>query len=54
MLLATCMKELQRVSPGIPFHQETAPNHFPVFTICMSTRDFDAVLNPLKPVVVGE
>jgi hypothetical protein len=54
MFLATCMKELQRVSPGISFHEETAPAHFLVFTNCVSTRDFDLVLNSLKPVVVGE
>jgi hypothetical protein len=54
LFLATCMKELQRVSPGIPFHKETAPAHFPVFTNCVSTRDFNVVLNSLKHVVVGE
>jgi hypothetical protein len=54
MFLVTFMKELQRVSPGIPFHEETAPAHFPVFWNCVSTRDFYLVLNSLKPVVVGE
>jgi hypothetical protein len=34
MFIATCMKELQRVSPGIPFHEETSPTHFLVFTNC--------------------
>jgi hypothetical protein len=48
------MKELQLVSPGITFHEETAPAHFPVFTKCVSTRDFDLVLNSLKPVVLVE
>jgi hypothetical protein len=47
------MKELQSGSPGIHFHEETAPVHFPVFTNCVSTRDFDVVLNSLKPVVSG-
>jgi hypothetical protein len=54
MFLATCMKDLQRVSPGIPFHEEAAPTHFPVFTNCLSTRYFYVVLNSLKPVVVHE
>jgi hypothetical protein len=54
MFLATCMKELQHVSPGIPFHEETVPTHFPVFVNCVYTRDFHAVLNSLKPVGVGE
>jgi hypothetical protein len=54
MFLATCMKELHNVSPGIPFHVETAPAHFPVFTNCVSTRYFDVVLISLKPVVAGE
>jgi hypothetical protein len=48
------MKELQRVSPGILFREETAPDHFPFFTNCVFTRDFYFVLNHLKPVVVGE
>jgi hypothetical protein len=48
------MKELQRISPGILFHEEIAPTHFPVVTNCVSTRDFDVVLNSLKPVVVVE
>jgi hypothetical protein len=54
MFIATCMKELHRVSPGIPLHEETAPAHFPVFTNCVSTRYFDLVLNSPKTVVVGE
>jgi hypothetical protein len=54
IFLSTCIKELERVSPTIPFHEETAPAHFPVFTNCVSTRDFDLVLNSLKPVVVGK
>jgi hypothetical protein len=56
MFLSTCMKELHCVSLGIPFQEETAPTHVPVFTNCVCTRDFDAVLNYLKPllVVVGE
>jgi hypothetical protein len=54
MFLATCMKDLHCVSPGIPFHEETAQAHFPVFTNCVSTRDSDVVLNSMKPVVVGE
>jgi hypothetical protein len=48
------MKEIHRVSPVIPFHEETAPTHFPDFTNFVSTRDFDVVLNSLKPAVVGE
>jgi hypothetical protein len=52
--ISTCMKELQHVSPGIPFHEETAQAHFPVFINCVSTRDFDVIFNSLKRVVVGE
>jgi hypothetical protein len=54
MFISTCMKELYHVSPGIPFHEEIAPEHFPVFANCVSTRYFDVVLNSLKPVVVRE
>jgi hypothetical protein len=48
------MKELQRVSPESPFHEATAPAQFPVFTNCVSPRNFDVVLNYLTPVVVSE
>jgi hypothetical protein len=55
MFISTCMKELPCcVSPGIPFHEEAALTHFPFFTKCVSTGDFDVVINSLKPVVVGE
>jgi hypothetical protein len=54
MFLATCMKKLQRISPGIPLHEETAPTRFTFFTNCVYTRDFDVELNSLKHVVVGE
>jgi hypothetical protein len=54
MFLVTCMTELQCVSPGILFHEETAPSHFTVFTNCVSPKYFDVVLNSLKPVVAGE
>jgi hypothetical protein len=48
------MKKYQHALHGIPFHEETAPTRFPVFTNRVSTRYFDVVLNSLKPVVVGE
>jgi hypothetical protein len=48
------MKESQRVSPGVPFHEERAPTNFIFFTNCVSTRDCDVVLNSLKHVVADE
>jgi hypothetical protein len=54
VFLASCMKELHHVSHGIHFHEETAPTHFPDFVHCVCTRDFYAVLNSLKAIVVGE
>jgi hypothetical protein len=54
MFIATCMQELQRISPEIPLHDETDHTHIPVFTNCVSTRDVYIVLNLLKPLVVGE